>query len=104
MSNPSIETAAKARIQIRRLNMATLISVDLSTPIIFGHASCFVREITKQLNMLCVTEITGLRVSALCGRYAIAPGDKGKLMIPSSIADLAAEHPIGPGRVRQNDW
>ena len=31
------------------------------------------------------------------------PIDKGKLMIPSNIADLAAEHPIGPGRIRQND-
>jgi hypothetical protein len=51
MSNPSIETAAKkARIQIGRLNMATLISVDHSTRIIFGHTSCFVRELTKRPN------------------------------------------------------
>ena len=50
MSNPSIEIAEKARIQIGRLNMATLISVGLSTRIIFGHASCFVRELTERQN------------------------------------------------------
>jgi hypothetical protein len=50
MSNPSIEIPAKARIQIGRLNMASLTSAGLSTRIIFGHASCFVRELTEGPN------------------------------------------------------